>query len=240
MSLATRRFSRTKLPAMISNFAVPVGGPAGITWSAPIFEDNFTGTQLDTSKWAASWFNGSVQNQVATSPANVAVSGGNLILTLASSNSGASINTSPDDAATSSFMFTTGYAEARIFFPGSGTVIYNWPAWWINGRVHPNHGENDIAEGLGTMTVNYHSASGGYNQGTVPGIWSNAFHTYAIHRKVGSCDVYYNGTRVKSYNTDDGEAPQYLIFNVGYASDHQTVFGTESQVRVDYVRVWST
>lgn len=239
MSLATRRLSRITR-TITPSFATPVGGPAGIAWSSPIFEDNFTGTQLDTTKWASSWFNGSVQNQVTTSPANVSVSGSNLILTLSSSTSGASINTSPDDAATSPFTFTTGYAEARIFFPGNNTSIYNWPAWWINGRVWPNHGENDIAEGLGTMTVNYHSASGGHNQGTVPGIWSNAFHTYAIHRKVGSCDVYYDGILVKSYTTDDGEAPQYLILTLGYSADHPTVFGSDSQVRVDYVRVWST
>lgn len=211
-----------------------------MSWQAPVFEDDFNGSSLDTNKWAPSWFGGGTMNEVSTSPANVAVSGGNLILTLASSTSGALVNTNPDDAAVTPFEMTTGYAEARIYFPGNGTDVCNWPAWWITGQNHPLTGENDIAEGLGTMTVNYHSISGSHNQGTVPGVWTNAFHTYAIHRKVGSCDVYYDGTLVKSYSTDDNEAPQYLIFNVGTSASRTQVFGAASRVYVDYVRVWDT
>ena len=60
--------------------------------------------------------------------------------------------------------------HTRIYFPGDGTTIYNWPAWWTTGLAWPGNGENDIAEGLGTMTVNYHSSAGASNQGTVPGI----------------------------------------------------------------------
>lgn len=222
------------------SYAIPVGGPSGITWAAPIFEDNFDGSSLNINKWASSWFNGGTMNEVSTSAANVSVSGGNLILTLASSSSGALVNTNPDDAAGTPFEMTTGYAEARMYFPGSGSTVYNWPAWWITGQDHPETGENDIAEGLGTMTVNYHSSAGDFNQGTIPGTWVNAFHTYAINRKVGSCDVYYDGNLVKSYATQDGEAPQYLIFNVGTKSSRTQVFGAAGQIRVDYVRVWDT
>lgn len=240
MSRLARRLQHANANTPASpSYAVPVGGPNGITWSAPVFEDNFNGTSLNTNKWAPSWFNGGTMNEVSTSPANVAVSGGNLILTLASTSSGALVNTNPDDAAGTPFEMTTGYAEARINFPGNGTTVYNWPAWWITGQDHPLTGENDIAEGLGTMTVNYHSISGSRNQGTVPGVWVNAFHTYALHRKVGSCDVYYDGTLVKSYATDDGEAPQYLIFNVGTKSSRTQVFGAASRMYVDYVRVWA-
>jgi len=103
-------------------YAVPLGGPAGIAWGAPVFEDNFDGSSLDTNKWAPSWFNGSTMNEVSTSPANVAVTGGNL---------------------------------------------------------------------------------------------------------------------VKSYVTHDGEAPQYLIFNVGTKASRTQVFGAASRVFVDYVRVWA-
>ena len=240
MSRFSRRLqasSRHTTPTQPS-YAVPVGGPSGITWQAPDFEDNFDGTSLNTNKWASSWFNGGSMNNVTTSPANVAVSGGNLILTLASVSSGALVNTNPDDAAGTPYEFTTGYAEARINFPGNGTDVYNWPAWWVTGQNHPETGENDIAEGLGTMTVNYHSTSGAHNQGTVPGVWTNAFHTYALHRKVGSCDVYYDGNLVKSYSTEDGEAPHYLIFNVGQSGSRTKVYGTGSRVLVDYVRVW--
>lgn len=227
------------LDSSIPVHAVPVGGPTGIAWGAPAFEDNFNGTSLDTTRWASSWFGGSTMNDVATSSANVSVSGGNLILRLPSNSSGALVSTNHDEGLQNPFSFTYGYAEARIYFPGSGATIYNWPAWWTNGQVWPGNGENDIAEGLGTMTVNYHSSSGAHNQGTVPGVWANAFHTYALHRKPGSCDVYYDGALVKSYATNDGGAPHYLILNIGRAWGSNERYGSEYAMLVDYVRVWT-
>ncbi len=226
------------LDSSVPVHAVPVGGPTGITWGAPIFEDNFEGTTL-SSRWAPGWWGNGTMNNVTTSAANVSVSGGNLRLSLPSSSSGALVTTNPNDYAADPFTFTYGYAEARIYFPGSGTTIYNWPAWWTNGQTWPATGENDIAEGLGTMTVNYHSSSGAHNQGTIPGTWSNAFHTYALHRKPGSCDVYYDGVLVKSYSTDDGGAPHYLILNIG-SGYGPARYGNDYQVLVDYVRVWNT
>lgn len=227
-----------RLQRSIGGPVAPVGGPTGIVWGAPAFEDNFNGTALDTSRWAPSWFQGSTQNDVATSAANVSVSGGLLRLTLASSTSGASINTAPNDVSPNPFTFSYGYAEARIYFPGDGTTIYNWPAWWTTGLAWPGNGENDIAEGLGTMTVNYHSSAGASNQGTVPGIWSNAFHTYGLHRQPGWCDVYYDGVWVKGYATNDGGAPHCLILNIGRAWGANQRYGSDYQMLVDYVRVW--
>ena len=225
----------TPTPSPTPTDMVPLGVPG--TWTLK-FDDEFNGTSLDLTKWSNCWFSptcGSMNN-VTTNPANVAVSGGNLILTLASASSGALISTDPTGGATTGYQFTTGFTEARVYFPGNGTTIYNWPAWWANGNNWPSAGEHDIAEGLGDMTVNYHSPSGSHNQGTIPGIWSNAFHTYGLHRMAGRADVYYDGVLVKSYTTDDNGAPNYLILNVG--AGNQAVYGTGSQLKVDYVRAW--
>ncbi len=235
MSSIGRRLQRV---ASTPNYAVPVGGPVGANWGAPAFEDNFNGTALDTSRWAPTWFKGGTQNNVVTSASNVSVSGGYLRLTLASSTSGASINTAPNDVSPNPFTFTYGYAEARIYFPGSGTSIYNWPAWWTVGLAWPGNGENDIAEGLGSMTVNYHSNAGASNQGTVPGVWSNTFHTYGLYRQPGWCDVYYDGVWVKGYATNDNGAPHSLILNIG-SGYGPARYGTDYQMLVDYVRVWT-
>jgi hypothetical protein len=160
-------------------------------------------------------------------------------LTPASATSGAYVSSSHDDGAGVGYKFPVGaYAEARVFFPGDGRTVYNWPGWWISGPDWPAAGEHDIAEGLGSLTVNYHSPSGAHNQGSVPGTWSNAFHTYGVHRKATSADVYWDGVLVKSYPTDDNGAGHSLLLNVGIHSSGGNVYGTAGLVRVDYVRVW--
>ncbi len=207
-------------------------------WGKPVFDDEFTGTSL-SSKWAPSWFNGGKVNNsngVTMSSKNVAVSGGNLILTLASSSSGATIDTDPSQVSPG-FQFGTGYyAEARMYIPGSGSTLYNWPAWWTDGQSWPTNGESDILEGLGTATSNYHSPQGANNSGTVAGTWSNGWHTYALDREAGKDFIYWDGKLVRSYTPDDGGAPQYLILSLDCSGNCKT--GASYQLKVDYVRVW--
>jgi hypothetical protein len=159
------------------------------------------------------------------------VSGGNLILTLANGNSGAELDS------LSYLLPVGGYAEARIYFPGSGTTLYNWPAWWTSGPNWPAGGEWDICEGLGTMTSSYHSTTTNVLLGTTPGVWSGGFHVYGLHRLADRGDIYYDGVLVQSHASSDNGAPQYMILNVG-AGYGPAVYGTGSQVKVDYVRAW--
>lgn len=176
-------------------------------------------------------------NNVTTAPTNVSVTNGNLVLTLASSSSGALVSTNPVGGAKVGYQFGVGVVEARIYFPGDGTRCYNWPSLWTTGQSWPTNGENDIAEVLGgQMTVNYHSSSGTHNQGAVPGYWCGAYHVYTLNRQATKSDVYYDGVLVKSYATDDNSSPQYLVINVGSSSN--PAYGAASQVKVDYVRTW--
>ncbi len=180
-------------------------------------------------------------NGSTTAKSNVAVGDGVVTLTQAARDSGALIDTDPKQGRPG-FQFTEGYAEARVYFPGSGEAVYNWPAWWTVGAPWPGEGENDIAEGLGALTVNYHGPCSA-NHGQIPGVWVNGFHTYGLHRYRTSsgetrADVYYDGRRVKSYRVCDGNAPHYLIFNVGTKESRQMVYGSASEVKVDWVRVW--
>jgi len=205
-------------------------------WGTPIFSDDFNGTSLNKTVWDDTWFSGSDVNNVKTSASNVAVQDGDLVLTLQSASSGALVGTNPADGTNQGFEFTTGYAEARVYFPGTGSTIYNWPAWWTSSQNWPATGEIDIAEGLGTLTSNYHSNAGANNSNTIPGTWSNAYHIYAVNRQAGKNDIYWDGKLVRSYVTDDNNAPHYLIFNAG--SDGQVFSGAAGAVKVDYVRVW--
>jgi hypothetical protein len=220
---------------------VPVG-PTG-QWNL-VFQDEFAGTTLDTSKWTPNWFGeGGSMNNVGTYAANSTVSGGTLNMVLSSSTAGALVHS---DYSAGRYQLQVGhYAEARIYFPGTaGETFYNWPGWWSSGPNWPTAGEHDIVEGLGgDPTSNYHWGTVGTdnadNSGTIAGTWNNAFHTYGVHRKAASADVYWDGQLIRSYATHDNGAPQELIINVGKSNSRTPQIGTAGMVKVDYVRAWS-
>jgi hypothetical protein len=223
---------------------VPTGDPlpaSGVKVGPLRFRDEFAGTTLDASRWKA--MQGWNINNVTTSAANVAVSGGSLILALSSTSTGAAVSSARSDGAgVNGYQRAVGdYTEARVYFPGSSSQpIFNWPGWWSSGPSWPAAGEHDIAEGLGgTLTVNYHGTTNSKNYGTVPGVWQNAFHTYGLHRKPWSADVYWDGVLVKSYPTGDNGVGQSLIVNVGKSGSRTPVTGSAGALKVDYVRVWS-
>lgn len=220
--------------------------PVGITGSFDLlFEDTFTGSALDTTKWESSWYGiQAAVNGVATRPGNVAVTGGNLVLTLANATEGATITTRPF------FTFGYGIAEARINIAGGSGVAYNWPTWWLNSVNWPRGGEEDIVEVFsdGSMHTAYWSDPSGSGtavavNGPAPaGTWYGGFHTYAIRRMPGINKVYWDGTEVWSYSTnpqDDGAA-QFLELTIGLHTGQTGHFGSpDGQMLVDYVRVWS-
>jgi hypothetical protein len=222
----------------------PAVKPIGVSgnWNLK-FDDEFNGTGLNSKYWAKSWFGGGMMNNVATSATNQKVEGGVLVLTLSSSTEGALVSTDPSQVSPG-FEFGYGYAEAKVYFPGSGSTIYNFPAWWTTGQPNwPVHGENDVAEGLGSLTSNYHwgpsadSDTKINNSGTTPGTWSNSWHTYGVLRAAGKNSIYWDGKLVRSYTTYEKGAPHFLLFNVG-AGQGPTKTGATGALKIDYVRVW--
>jgi len=218
------------LPAPVTGTS-PNGIPG--TWTLA-FDDEFTGTALDTSKWAVE---SGTQEGVQSNASNVIMQNPGLALQLANSTSGVQMFTA------SYTLPVGGCCEARIWFPGPGSSpgnsVYNWPAWWTAGPNWPADGEIDIAECLsGTLTNNYHSPSGAHN-GPEPGPagnWSNSWHTYGALRTATQAQYYFDGVLVHTQATDDSGNGQSLFLDVGAGSVN--AYGAASLVKVSYVRAW--
>jgi hypothetical protein len=214
----------TAAPAKPAPVPFGMGGP----WKL-VFSESFDGSSLNRKVWNAhgGWTN---QNGVSDSLGNVAIRNGRAILTLASGSSGAELGTLH-------FSLRVGdFAQARIKFAGAGNTIYNWPAFWASGPDWPQGGENDIAEGFGALTINYHSPSLVEHSGTIPGDWAGHFHTYGIYRGRGYSSVYWDGKLIRTYRTDDDGQPETLLLTLGAGNQIRT--GPTGAMIVDYVRAW--
>jgi hypothetical protein len=222
--------SPTPTPVPVPAPGTPVPhGPAG-NWALK-FNEEFLAAALNAAVWDArdGWTH---QNNVTDRASNVILPGdGTCHLRLSDATDGAAI-------ACKTYQWAVGdYIEAILDFAGSGGQIFNWPAWWASGPNWPAAGENDIAEGLGTLTVNYHSPSGAHNTGTVPGSWSEAMHSYGAYRGPNYVDEYWDGQHVRHYSTDDNGQPEQLILTNG--AGNRIVTGAAGDLIIDAVRAFS-
>jgi len=241
-------------------------------WGTPVFDDEFSGTVVDTAKWDPTCpdFSGGGLNGSATPASNTEVSGGDLILTQKSKGQGACVETSDSAGfnATNGRFSGTDFIEARISFPGSGSTLYNWPAWWTVGNSKdPTTGdETDISEVInGKMTWNYncdHTLDSSIcpypgdglgqrgstlyskqdSKSTCANDYGDTFHIYGIDREQGVTTVYCDGVAIGSTKTVDKNNPVWLLLNIGDDSQSQVGdtanYTTYNTVKVDYVRVW--
>ncbi|KAH7701143.1 hypothetical protein AAVH_31727 [Aphelenchoides avenae] len=118
-----------------------------------IFQDEFDGGSLDTSKWNIEQGYLNVNNEQENyQPGNVQVQNGNLVITARREQVGNQRYTSGRINTQNKFSFTFGRAEARIKLP---KVQGMWPAFWMLGNSisqagWPKCGEIDIMEQINT------------------------------------------------------------------------------------------
>jgi beta-glucanase (GH16 family) len=217
-------------------------GPVG-SWDL-MFEDHFNTTTLNTADvWEPFWYSdGLTLNNTPVHATNVSVSGGNLVLAMPNSTSGACVTSRPSGSRGGFTLDRPCVWEARCLFPGDGTSVYNWSAFWIlNDAVGQQNVEVDIAEVWeGVMQENYHcgTSNPSFNY---PSYVGSAFHTYTLHRKSTSYDLYVDGVFIHNVpkNTADDGLPQYVLFNIGRTnSGSHNNFTSAGNLLVDYVRAW--
>ena len=220
-------------------------GPTGVpgAW-APAFDDEFNGTALDPGVWQPGWFGTGITgpvNRSETHPyssANVSESGGTLNLALSADN-GALVSSNPEVLGAGHGYDFTGPAvlEARVFVPGSGTTIDNWPAFWSDGQISPANGEVDVMEGLrGGSAFHVHTSAGG------PGGTANVgpgWHSFAADWDGSTMSFYYDGRLVGGEPFATGNAPQYIVLDNSSSASVGGPTVTPATMRVDYVRVFT-
>ena len=239
----------TPVPAA-SNSPQPFGNISG-AWKL-IFDSEFTGSSLDSYQWstgvdgASGITNGydAAIEQECYDPAQVNISGGILSLTAISKTEycppygGTEPYTSGSITTYGRFSYTYGYTEARIWLPGTNSII-DWPAFWELGKLYDvSAGEIDILESLGgeaCATFHNSTTSPSYcSTGTYTGGW----HTYAADWEPGYINFYFDGNNVLSVNTGITSSPMYLVLDLALSSKITSPDTTPATMKVDYVRVW--
>lgn len=229
-----------------------------------VFDDEFDGDTLDTSKWGYNYSWGHSHNHAAWCvPENVIVKDG--VLTLLGENkqhpdavgkNGKFNNKDYPIIYTSGavnthhkFNFNYGYFEASIKAPkGKGM----WPAWWMLTDGWPP--EIDMLEILCSkptkLHVNYHWGSSWQNERSSEGVpdvgfdMTEDYHVYGFDWTPQYFKYYVDGKLVKTFTDKNAIAQSknmYMILNLAIdgwdgAPDETTVWPAEYQI--DWVRVW--
>ena len=213
------------------------------------FDDEFSESSLDLSKWSTGWFGSGITQAVNTTgeqncydPSMVSLAGGalNLQATLQRESCG---GTSQPYAASlintdGKFSYTYGMYEARVWMPGTGGKIADWPAIWADGQNWPYDGEIDVVEGLsGDSCFHFHYSGGGPGGCSDITNVTQGWHTFAADWEPGSIVFYYDGTAVGRETVGVTNQPMYLILDLAVPNS-SWASATSQTMRVDYIRVW--
>lgn len=192
-------FIRTLCAAALAGLmSAGFAAPAHATWSL-VWADEFNGAALNTADWnydtgtgcpnLCGWGNNELEYYRSQ---NVAVTGGNLVITAKAESFGGSGFTSGKITTSGKHAFTYGRIEMRAKLPTGGGM---WPAFWMMPQSNvyggwASSGEIDIMEAAnGTTSVggtihyggtypNNTSSGGSYSIGGAN--FANAFHVYAV------------------------------------------------------------
>ncbi len=241
----------TSLPTVSGDYQ-PTGVPG--SWRL-VFDDEFDGSGLDTSKWQPNWLGGkdtditkpvNSYEKACYDPKQVSVANSSLQLAAVARTCLASNGTTYNYASGivnsyGRFEFNYGFMEAKVYLNGS-TQIDNWPAFWADGTGKwPTTGEIDVMEGLGgTAAYHYHYGHGnGKSIGkSVPLNPVAGWHIFAADWESGVINFYYDGKPVGQVTSGVVNNNMYLILDYALSDSISPPIKVPSTMQVDYVRVW--
>ncbi len=229
-----------------------------------VWEDQFDGPTLDSTKWVretggGGWGNAELEYYTDRG-SNARVEGGHLIIQALQESFGNREYTSARLKTQNLGAWRYGRVEARIQIPrGQGL----WPAFWMLGEDigqvgWPECGEIDIMENIGREPAVVHGTvhgpgySGANGKGApyqlTTGTFADSFHVYAIEWEPQAIRWYVDGYLYHSVTPQDlpgrwvFDHPFFIILNVAVGGnwpgspDQTTVF--PQTMLVDYVRVY--
>jgi beta-glucanase (GH16 family) len=241
-------FTAVAIAASLHGGSPPIGGPLGVSgrWHL-VFDDEFSGTSLDTRKWSTGWFGSGITGGVKSDepdcydPSQVAVSGGGLNLTMlarsAICNGGTHHYVSGLVSTHDTYNFTYGVVQARAWLPASGGAIADWPAIWADGLGDwPATGELDVVEGIGGQACwHFHDLQGDPGSCTSRH-FAGGWHTFAADWEPGLVRYYYDGRKIATLWRGITDDPMYLILGLG--AGPASAVSAPATMRIDYIRVW--
>ena len=226
--------------------APPPARPPGLAgdWHL-VFDDEFSGSALDTARWSTCYDWGCTNEGNPETEwyeaANVAVGGGVASLTARPGPAAGRPFTSGLIQTSGHFAFEHGYVEVRAELP-TGTGL--WPAVWMLPADHAFPPEIDLFEVWGSnpdqAMLGVHDRPGSHPHAIVedPSL-STGYHTFAVDWEPTSITWYVDGVRRFEAEVSVS-TPMYLIADLATLGTPSTDVGTRwpASLRLDYVRVW--
>eukprot|EP00347_Sterkiella_histriomuscorum_P000690 403374877 len=222
-----------------------------------IWNDEFDGSQIDTSKWGHDqgnwgWGNNELENYTDR-PENSYVQDGNLVIQANQENLGGSQYTSARMTTQGKFSTLYGKVEARAKLPHGQGI---WAAFWLLGEKYewPMNGSIDIMEFIGKDPENTYGKLQGPNFNSnatyhLDGGFHSDFHVYGVEWQPEQLDFYVDGnifhTVHKSEQKDFwpfSDHKFFIILDLAVGGDwpgvpDQTTHFPQKFV-IDYVRVY--
>jgi beta-glucanase (GH16 family) len=233
--------------------------PSGIAghWKL-VLNSVFDGTSLSHTVWRQGWFGSGTTGPINAleaacyKPGNVSFPGdGTMHLNVTGKPStckghtrpytGSVVTTDPNDGRHGGgFQYRYGVLEAKLYVPGQGALLADWPAITTFGQLWPQDGEDDILEVIGgTACFHFHSpgyAPSGHLGGCDTAITAG-WHTFASDWQPGSVTYYYDGHEVGRIIKGVTSAPMYIVI-VNTVPEKTPWVDRADALRVAYVRVW--